>query len=137
MNVPQLVEDLKRDEGVMTFPYHCTEGKLTIGVGRNLEDVGLSDHEIEFLLANDISRVLHAIEGSIYFYRDLNEVRQRALANMGFQLGVNGLHKFKNMLKAMSEGDFEKAAMEALDSKWARQTPNRAARMAEMIRSGK
>jgi len=137
MNVPKLINDLKREEGVKRFPYKCTAGKLTIGVGRNLEDVGLSSAEIDYLLANDISRVIHAVMGSIGFFSELNEARQRALINMGFQLGVNGLLKFKNMLKSMSEDDFETAAMESLNSKWAKQTPNRAARIAEQIRSGR
>jgi len=137
MNIPQLIDDLRRDEGVRQFPYMDTVGKLTIGVGRNLVDVGLSSEEIDYLLANDISRTIHTAKGSIYFFSQLNEARQRALINMGFQLGLNGLLKFKKMLKSMAEDDFETAAMEALDSKWAKQTPMRAARIAEQIRSGR
>ena len=136
MNIPKLIEELRQDEGVKQFPYMCTSGKLTIGVGRNLQDVGLSPDEMDYLLANDISRAIHTTSSSIDFFEELNEARQRALTNMAFQMGISGLLTFKKMIKAMRHGNFEIAATECLDSEYSRQTPARAARIAETIRSG-
>ncbi len=132
----KIVDQIKRDEGLRLKPYHCTEGKLTIGYGRNLEDVGISESEAEAMLAADIKNVEDALHQRLPIYTKLSEARVRALTNMGFQLGVGGLLKFKNMIAALERGDWEEAARQALDSRWARQTPERAARVAEQLRTG-
>lgn len=136
MNITKLEEDLRRDEGVRKFPYLCTADKMTIGVGRNLDDVGLSEDEIEYLLRNDIERVINELYNRIDFFDTLSEPRQRALTNMAFQLGINGLMKFKKMWAALEVGHYDRAATEALDSKWARQTPQRAGRIVKVIKTG-
>lgn len=136
MNITRLEADLKRDEGVKNFPYLCTEDKLTIGVGRNLDDVGLSDDEIDYLLRNDIERVINELYSRLDFFSSLCEVRQRALANMVFNLGINRFMGFRKMINALEAGDYTKAMIEALDSKWARQVGARSDRIARMIKTG-
>lgn len=131
-----IFQDLRRDEGVRNKPYKCTAGKLTIGVGRNLEDVGLSNEEIEFLLQNDVKRVRKELAGNFPWYLRLSPNRQRALENMCFNLGIRRLKGFRKMLASLELGQWDTAAAEALDSKWARQVGARADRIAELIRHG-
>jgi len=139
MNIDQLSADLFRDEGVRTHAYQCSMGKTTIGVGRNIDEeggLGLSQSEIKYLLQNDIGRVISELNSSFPWWRNLPDPCQRALANMCFQLGLSTLKKFHLMLMALEEGNYDHAADEALDSKWARQTPNRAARVTALFREG-
>ena len=109
-------------------------GKLTIGVGRNLDDVGITEDEALALLENDIDHVARSLDALLSWWSRLSQDRQNVLVEMGFQLGVAGLLNFKNFLLALEMGDYEGAKDEMLDSKWARQTPDRAARLAERMR---
>lgn len=137
MNIDLLKVELERDEGKRNKPYRDSVGKLTGGVGRNLDDVGFSDDEISLMLANDInSRVLPGLTQFMPWYVRLNDVQQRVLANMAFNMGIEGLLGFRNMLDAVKSGDFNRAADEMLSSKWASQVGERATRLAEMMRNG-
>ena len=136
MNLDLLKQELVRDEGERLKPYHCTAGKLTIGVGRNLDDVGLSADESAYLLGNDIARVMAELDKALPWWRGLSEVRQRALANMAFNLGVPRLKGFARMLAALQAGQWDEAAAQALASKWAQQVGDRAKRIASMIKEG-
>lgn len=138
MNDEELKQQLLRHEGMVNHAYQDHLGFWTIGVGRLIDERrggGISEAEALFLLDNDIEKIkrrLHCIDG-FFFWPPLV---QQALMNMAFQLGTDGLLKFRNMLAALSRHDFKAAAKEALDSKWAQQTPNRAHEIAEMIRKG-
>lgn len=127
-------DDLKRDEGLRLKPYRDTVGKLTIGYGRNLDDVGITEDEAEYMLEGDIEHVLEQLDRTLPWWNDLNESRKRALVNMAFNLGIGGLLKFKKMLAALKAGDYEHAAVEALDSRWAKQVGQRADRIAELLK---
>ncbi|GAB3123810.1 hypothetical protein GCM10027256_18490 [Novispirillum itersonii subsp. nipponicum] len=131
-----LAADLRRDEAVRLLPYRCTAGKLTIGIGRNLDDVGISAEEAAVLLGNDIRRVLAGLDRQLPWWRGLSAGRQRALANMAFNLGLPRLLGFRQMLAALQAGQWEEAARQALDSKWAGQVGERADRIARLIREG-
>lgn len=131
-----LREQLLRDEGLRLKPYKDSVGKLTIGCGRNLDDVGLSLTEAEYLLDNDIVRAAAAVLAHIPWTHTLDEVRRAALTNMCFNLGVKGLLGFKKSLAAMERGDWRTAAVEMLDSKWAKQVGVRAERLAKQIATG-
>lgn len=135
-DMPTLVAELKRDEGVRLKPYTDTVGKLTIGVGRNLTDVGISDDECTFLLESDINRTIAALDRSLPWWRNLTPVRQRVLVNMAFNMGMTGLLTFKNTLAAMQNGSYAAAAAGMLASKWAMQVGARAERLADMMRTG-
>lgn len=136
MNTDMLLQDLKRDEGMLLKPYRDTVGKLTIGIGRNLDDVGISENEALSLAKSDIFKVTGGLDVALPWWRTMSEPRQRALANMAFNLGVTGLLGFRKALQALQDGNFNQAAVEFLDSKWAVQVGDRSKRLAEMIREG-
>jgi lysozyme len=117
--------------------YQCTAGKTTIGVGRNLDDLGITEDESDYLLANDIERIKVALMREIPWMEKLNDVRQRVLLDMAFNLGIAGLMKFKRTLKAVEDGEYEKAGRMMLDSKWATQVNKRADRLSVMMNIGK
>ncbi len=132
-----LEEMLIRHEGLRLKPYRCTAGKLTIGVGRNLEDVGVSESEALAMLRRDITEVqVRLINDERWCFGDLCHARQVVLANMCFQLGKAGLDKFRKLRAAVAAGDWEEAARQMLDSRWAKQTPRRAKELAEIMRTG-
>lgn len=135
MNRQLLRSQLERHEGLRLKPYHDTVGKQTIGYGRNLEDVGISRDEADFLLDNDIDQVERQLE-TVDEYRDLDAVRQTVIANMAFNLGFAGLMGFKNMWAAIGRRDWESASEEMLNSKWARQVGVRAVELSEIMRTG-
>jgi lysozyme len=132
-----LITLLKRDEGERLKPYRCTAGKLTIGVGRNLEDTGISQDESDYLLANDISRVTVEITRHLPWALKLDDARFNVLLSMVFQMGMGGVLRFKKFLNALQSGDYVKASIEMLDSKWAQHdSPARAKRLSDVMRSG-
>ena len=133
MNHNDLKRDLIRDEGYRLLPYEDSEGILTIGIGRNLEK-GLSKDEVDVLYHNDIVSVEKDLDRSLPWWRMLDEPRQRVLANMCFNLGIGRLLGFRKTLKAIESGDYLLAAIEMLDSKWARQVGNRATRLARIMK---
>lgn len=130
-----LRDELIRDEDIRLKPYRDGVGKLTIGVGRNLDDNGISRDEAIALLRNDTDRAIreaHQIAG----FAQLNGVRKRALVNMVFNMGLPRVLGFKRMLAAIERGEYGAAAHEMLDSKWAKQVGPRANRLARMMQTG-
>jgi len=132
----RLIEILRRHEGVKNTLYKCTSDKWTIGVSRNLEDVGLSEEEIDMLLLNDIVRTKELMDDYIPWHRDLDQVRQEALINFVFNVGIGTTMKFKNAMAALEEHDYDTAATEMLDSNWAKQVGSRAEEVTQMIKTG-
>ena len=135
----KLVAQLKRHEGVKSHAYKCTANMITVGVGRNIDEnggIGLSDDEINYLLENDIRRCKQELI-ALSWFTDLDSVRQDALVNLCFNLGLTRLMGFKNAMAAMAEGDYERAADEFYDSRWAKQVKSRADEVCEMIRTGR
>jgi lysozyme len=124
-----------RHEGCKLNPYKDTVGVLTIGYGRNLEDKGITKAEALMMLRNDIEDVKASLE-PFSWYKKQNPARKRTLVNMCFNLGLSGLLKFKRMIEALERDDYNQAAHEALDSKWAQQVGGRALEIAEVIRNG-
>ena len=134
----RLREMLIRHEGMRLKPYRCPAGKLTIGVGRNLEDVGISEYQAFYLLDNDIRRAeataaecagRHGV-----LWEGLPEDARLVLLNMAFNLGYR-LGGFRKMFAALRKGDYEDAAREMLDSRWARQVGQRAIELAEIMKN--
>lgn len=125
------VEMIKRHEGFRQYPYKCTAGKLTIGYGRNLDDVGISREEAEYLLEMDLDKHTEELDKVITWAvpPDVYAV----LVDMHYNLGHERFMQFKNMLAALKKLDFKGAAKEMLDSKWAKQVPNRAAELANIM----
>lgn len=136
MAITSLAQQLERDEGIRKFPYRDTVGKITIGVGRNLDDVGVSQDEIELMLANDIKVATLKLEDAFPWTSGLDDVRREVLISMTFNMGIGGLAGFKDFLNKMQSGDFRAAAGAMLDSKWAQQVGSRAQRLSIQIESG-
>ena len=131
-----LRDELIRDEGIRLKFYFDSVGVPTIGVGRNLRDRGITFEEASYLLMNDIKAVQSALAKDLTWYLRLDPVRRRVLENLGFNVGPAGLLGFRKMLAACEAGDYEQAAIEMLDSKWATQVGARAQRLAVMMRTG-
>ena len=136
MDYMRLIAQLRKHEGVEHKPYTDTVGKLTIGVGRNLDDRGLSDHEIDFLLQNDIQLVEEELDQWWPHWRSLNQTRQLVVADMMFNMGRPRLSQFKMFLAALQAANYETASTEMLDSKWAGQVKGRATTLADMMSTG-
>lgn len=131
-----LIEQLKRHEGFSAKPYKCTAGKTTIGYGRNLDDVGISNVEAELMLTNDVISVIARLT-SLPVYNALDDVRRGAIVNMTFNIGFSGVMKFAKMWNCLALKDYHGAAAEMLNSKWAKQVGERAQELAEQMRAGK
>jgi lysozyme len=135
VDLEKLITQLEHHEGVKTKPYVDTQGKLTIGVGRNLTDKGLHPNEIRLLLLNDIKDAMMDANAFKWF-EDLNEIRQRVVVDMLFNLGRSRFMNFRKMIVALNKQDFATAADEMLDSRWAKQVGRRAQVLSGMMRSG-
>lgn len=135
----KLTRQLRADEGEVLHAYSDSLGFLTIGVGRLIDKRkggGITAEESAYLLANDIEKRLKELERRLPWFNRLDEPRRAVLANMSFQLGVDGLLGFTNTLAMVERGDYEGAAAGMLNSLWARQTPARAKRLSEQMRTG-
>ena len=134
----KLSDQLRIHEGVRSHAYKCSANMITVGVGRNIDEnggLGLSDDEIDYLLENDIKRCKQELI-TLPWFSQIDSVRQDALINMCFNLGMTRLLGFKNALTAMSVGDYDTAADEFMDSRWAKQVGYRAEEVCTMIRTG-
>ena len=133
-------KQLTLDEGKKRTVYSDHLGFATIGVGRLVDSrkpgAGLRDVEIAFMLQNDINERISLLAHAYPWFMGLDEARQGVLVNMSFQLGMDGLAGFVNTLELIRTGAYDKAAAAMLKSKWATQTPERAARMAAQMRTG-
>lgn len=131
-----LIDQIKRHEGFRSKVYHCTAGKLTIGIGRNLDDVGISEDEAEYLALNDLKKAAAQLNKSFPWYYSLTTRRKQAMINLVFNLGITRLSGFKKFLAAMSSGDYKTASAELLDSQYAKQVGKRANELAAQIEAG-
>lgn len=135
----ELMRQLKGDEGVRHAAYQDHLGYWTIGVGRLIDDRRggrLRPHEIDFLLENDVADRVEALSERLKWFKKLDPARQGVLLNMAFQLGTEGLMAFKTTLGHVEAGRYLMASESMLQSKWAGQTPARAKRLAEQMRTG-
>lgn len=130
-----LAAQLRVDEGVRAKPYVDTVGKISIGVGRNLTDVGLGPDEIEVLLWNDIKGAETLARTLLHNFDELTDARKAAVVNMAFNLGRR-LMGFAQTLAAIRDGRWDDAAQAMLESKWATQVGERAQRLAKAMREG-
>ena len=130
-----LIESVKESEGFRSKVYKCTEGYDTIGYGFAIKDLELDEdicHQILVKILNDL------IDNANYkfpFLLEIPDEKADIVYEMIYQMGLNGVSKFKKMLKALEDQDFEKASVEMLDSLWAKQTPNRALKMSNKMKS--
>ena len=131
-----LEDQLIRHEGYRQFPYKCSAGKLTVAIGRNLEDRGVSEDEAKYLLHNDITICKQELNLLFPIIKVVNSARENVLINMCFNIGIARLAGFKKMWAAIAVGDFEEAAKQMLDSKWANQVGKRAIELSGIMKTG-
>lgn len=135
-----LIQQLRRDEGNKPTVYLDHLGFQTIGVGRLVDarkpGSGLRSDEVAYLLNNDIDDRIEALMRHLPWFQNLDDARKGVLLNMAFQMGTEGLLKFVNTLAIIRAGNYDKAATAMLQSLWAKQTPARAERLAEQMRTG-
>lgn len=139
MDKQRLKQQLELDEGRVPYVYPDQFGYLTIGLGHLVDKRKggkLSNAAIDFIFEEDVNAKWVELTNRAPWVVRLSDARQNALVNAAFQLGVTGLLGFKKAIAALQRGDFATAANEFLDSDWAKQTPNRAQRVAALIRSG-
>ena len=132
----ELEHALVRDEGLVKLAYEDSVGKVTIGVGRNLDDLGITDEEAMYLLRNDIDRVKLEVKDKFEWVKDLDSTRRNVIYNMVFNMGIVRFSGFKKTIAFIEAGDYLGASLEMLDSKWAKQVGRRAVRLAETMASG-
>lgn len=130
-----LQAELIRDENERLKPYIDSVGKTSIGIGRNLDDVGISHDESLYLFANDVVRAEGWLDRNTSWWRELDPVRQRVLVNMAFNLGGR-LAGFRLFLVAVQAHQWQRAHDEMLDSKWTGQVGTRSIRLAKMMLTG-
>ena len=152
VDVKQVYEEISADEGKILHKYLCSESHPTIGIGHKVlntdAEADLSVHEVHEEVSEEecISEgrcyelfqqdVQIAIDGCRQIYDNWEELPQEAqhvLTNMCFQLGQGGLSKFKNFKIAIEDYQWQRASEEMLDSRWNRQTPERAQRLSERV----
>ena len=144
MNLIKLQDEIANDEGIKYETYNCSEGHLTGGIGHlitewDIEYYGkpigtkVPNEQVNDWFENDIKVSIQDCEEIFQSFNDLPEEIQRVLANMSFQLGRPTLSKFKNMIAAVNNQDYQEMANQMEDSRWYRQTPNRAQRLIDRV----
>jgi lysozyme len=146
MNLVLMEAELRRDEGVRFVPYldTATPPKRTVGVGHNIDvsplpagwTFPLTDAQVNQVLDRNVSTTLAKLDKSLPWWRQLDEVRQRVLANMCFNLGIERLLEFEKALAAMERGTWMVAAAEMKDSAWYGQVGARAVRLCSAMQTG-
>ena len=136
MDINQTKEAVKKEEGFRLETYRCTEGHLTGGYGHKMlkDEVAPTTHQgwLE-IFERDFARAVTGAEDLLMLCPNINQTARNIVGEMVYQMGAYGVSKFKGMLKALQDDDYKTASVEMLDSRWAKQTPNRANRMAERM----
>ena len=133
MNRQALQEMLIRHEGLRLKPYTDTVGKVTIGVGRNLTDNGITKEEAVEMLRHDMDAAIAEAVKNFPWFLDLTEERQRVVVSMLFNMGLPKLKGFKNFLAAVEAQDYETASKEMKNSQWAKQVGMRAVELSILM----
>ncbi|MBP9872149.1 MAG: glycoside hydrolase family protein [Nitrosomonas sp.] len=136
LNKQKLVNQITRHEKYKQFPYRCSRGKLTAGIGRNLEANGITLDEAQYMLGNDIRHAVHDCEKMFPNFYELDVVRQCVLINMMFNMGEGKFGLFKRFRAAILKKDFKSAAREMQDSAWFQQVGSRSVELTKQLDSG-
>lgn len=129
----KITDLLKLHEGYSRYPYLDSRGIQTIGIGRNLQAKGISEEEAEYLLGNDITEAIDQLKQKVHCWDGLSLVRKAVLVDMTVNLGIGGFLKFRRMIAALYNKDYEQAAKEMINSLWREQVKARAYRLAIMM----
>jgi GH24 family phage-related lysozyme (muramidase) len=126
---------LESEEGRKRSIYTDTTGNVSVGIGRNLTGVGVSDDEIELMLSNDVARAEAFLTANLPWWTGLDDVRQSVLMDLAFNMGAE-LLQFHHMLAAVQASDWNTAFSEMLNSTWATQVGRRAQNLARIMLTG-
>ena len=132
-----LIESIKESEGFRSKVYKCTEGYDTIGYGFAIKDLHMDEDIAEMILQRKLDSLIERIEINLPFVKDLPEAAKDVVVEMCYQMGLTGFMKFKKTIAFLRLGKFNEASVEMCDSKWYRQTPNRARKLAKIVRESK
>ena len=135
MNLEAIRNRLVLEEGLKLTPYKCTANKLTIGVGRNIEDRGISNETAMQMLDEDIDIMVNELRQNLSWFDKQNDAIQGVLIDLCFNMGISRLLMFVQTLKLIEQGFYTMAADELLDSKYAAMLPARSKRNAEILRA--
>ena len=133
MDYTRLSKQLLYHEGIRLKPYRCSADKLTIGIGRIIEDVGITEEEAFYLLNNDIKKVVEQCQRNFKWFDGLNDLRKEAVVNLVFNMGFGKFLQFKKTIKHIENEEFELAGAELLDSRYAQQVGQRAIDVANQL----
>ena len=135
-----LVQLTKRFEGLRLKPYKCPAGKLTIGYGRNLTDIGISKNEADIMFYSDMLSAEKDAAAWLEKYdmkpEDISQSRFYVLTDMMFNMGWGSCLKFKTFMSELKKSHYDDAAKAMLESKWATQVGSRAITLAGMMKNG-
>tara|TARA_A100001011_G_scaffold235962_1_gene243943 strand:- start:3032 stop:3436 length:405 start_codon:yes stop_codon:yes gene_type:complete len=129
-----LLENIKESEGFRNRVYKCTEGYDTIGYGFAVKDLVMDKDIADMILERKVAELRLRVEQKFPFIDSMPESVQDVMIEMCFQLGVSGFSKFKKTIQYLMTKQFEEAAVEMLDSKWYKQTPNRAKKLSDIVK---
>ena len=133
--MPNLIEQIKESEGFRPTVYQCTEGYDTIGYGFAIKDLVLGEDICEIILERKIAELKLRIQQKLPFYDDMPEKAQDVIVEMCYQMGINGFSKFKKTIDHLMRKDYKAASVEMLDSRLAKQTPNRAKKLSNQMKN--
>ena len=130
-----LIDNIKISEGFRSRPYRCTENHLTIGYRFAIKDLELDEDICDMILERKVAKLVERLEKNLPYLPSLPKDAQDVLIEMAYQMGVSGLLKFKKTLMYVETKDYKDASVEMLDSRWAKQTPNRAKKLSDIMAS--
>ena len=130
-----LIDNIKISEGFRSKVYKCTEGYDTIGYGFAIKDLELDEDICDMILERQVAKLVERREKNLPYLPSLPKDAQDVLIEMAYQMGVSGLLKFKKTLMYVESKDYKDASVEMLDSRWAKQTPNRAKKLSDIMAS--
>ena len=130
-----LINRIKHHEGFRSRVYKCTEGYDTIGYGFAIKDLELDEDLAEEILLRKLEKLIKRVRNKFDWLDSVPHEVQGVIVEMSYQMGLSGVSKFKKALHAMQMFHWKLAATELLDSRWAKQTPNRAKELSDINRS--
>ena len=133
--INKAIESIAQHEGFSSTVYKCTAGVDTIGIGFAIKDLELSEDVCELILKEKLQALEERFEDKFDWFKTSPIEVRNVMLNMAYQLGFRGFCKFKKTLSYLQNAEWESASKEMLDSKWAKQTPNRANELSEIIKS--
>ncbi len=131
----EIMKDIKIHEGFKPKVYKCTEGYDTIGYGFAIKDLIIDEDVADLILMKKLFILLERIHIAFAWFKEIDDKAKGVVVNMCYQIGLRGFSKFKKTIYYLETQQYEEAADEMLDSLWAKQTPNRANQLSDIIRS--